>query len=455
MPRLFGTDGVRGLANGDVITAGLALGLAQAAAIVLTQGRHADAVRGEGRRPRAVIARDPRVSGEFISAAVAAGLASSGIDVLDAGVIPTPAAAFLVGDIGADFGVMVSASHNPAPDNGIKFFALGGVKLPDEVEDRIEHALSQPSLAPTGAGVGRIRRFADAEDRYVLHLLGTLDVRLDGLHVVLDCAHGAAAGVSPQVFADAGATVTVIGAEPDGLNINDGVGSTHLEKLQDAVRLAGADLGIAHDGDADRCLAVDADGNVVDGDQIMAILAVSLKRRGLLAKDTLAVTTMSNLGLRIAMAEHGIEIVETAVGDRYVLEAMAEHELSLGGEQSGHIIFSEHATTGDGILTGLQIAAEMARTGKSLAELAAVMTVYPQVLVNVRGVDHHRLHGDEGIAEAVRAHSETLGDSGRVLLRPSGTEPLVRVMVEAQDAEQAQRIADELADVVRERLALS
>ena len=455
MPRLFGTDGVRGLANGEVITADLALGLAQAAARVLTQGRHAEIVRGEGRRSRAVLARDPRVSGEFISAAVAAGLASSGIDVLDAGVIPTPAAAFLVGDIGADFGVMVSASHNPAPDNGIKFFAIGGVKLPDEVEDRIEAALLQPKLAPTGAGVGRIRRFADAEDRYLLHLLGTLDVRLDGLHVVLDCAHGAAAGVSPEVFADAGAQVTVIGADPDGLNINDGVGSTHLEKLQATVRLSGADLGIAHDGDADRCLAVDAEGNVIDGDRIMAILAVSLQRRGLLAHDTIAVTSMSNLGLRVAMAEHGIRIVETAVGDRYVLEAMAQHGLSLGGEQSGHIILSDYATTGDGILSGLQIAAEMVRTGKTAAELAAVMDVYPQLLVNVRGVDHHALHEDTVIADAVARHTAALGDSGRVLLRPSGTEPLVRVMVEARDGDQAQRIADELAGIVRERLALS
>ncbi|MCS0498681.1 phosphoglucosamine mutase [Protaetiibacter mangrovi] len=455
MPRLFGTDGVRGLANGELITADLALGLAQAAANVLTKGRHAEHVRGEGRRPRAVLARDPRVSGEFISAAVAAGLASSGIDVLDAGVIPTPAAAFLVADVGADFGVMVSASHNPAPDNGIKFFAIGGVKLPDEVEDRIEAALVQPKLAPTGDGVGRIRRFADAEDRYLLHLLGTLDVRLDGIKVVIDAANGAAAGVSPQVFADAGAHVTVIGADPDGLNINDGVGSTHLEKLQATVRLTGAHLGIAHDGDADRCLAVDADGNMIDGDQIMAVLAIALQRRGKLAHDTLAVTTMSNLGLRVAMAEHGIEIVQTAVGDRYVLEAMNERGLSLGGEQSGHIIFSEHATTGDGILTGLQLAAEMARTGRSLAELASVMTVYPQVLVNVRGVDHHALAGDEVIADAVRGHEAALGDDGRVLLRPSGTEPLVRVMVEARDAELAQSIADDLAGIVGERLSLS
>jgi phosphoglucosamine mutase len=455
MPRLFGTDGVRGLANGEVITADLALGLAQAAARVLTTGRHADELKLEGRRPRAVVARDPRVSGEFLAAAVAAGLASSGIDVLDAGVIPTPATAFLVADDHADFGVMISASHNPAPDNGIKFFAIGGTKLPDEVEDRIEAAVGQPKLTPTGAGVGRIRRFSDAEDRYVVHLLGTLDVRLNGLHVVIDCANGAAAGVSPQVFTDAGARVTVIGTDPDGLNINDGVGSTHLDVLQAAVLEAGADLGIAHDGDADRCLAVDAEGRIVDGDQIMAILALSMRERGMLVDDTLVATTMSNLGLRIAMAEHGIRLIETAVGDRYVLEALTEHRLSLGGEQSGHIIMTQHATTGDGILTGLQLAAELSRTGKSLAELASVMTVYPQVLVNVRDVDHHGLDADEQIADAVRVANEKLGDTGRVLLRPSGTEPLVRVMVEAEDHAAAERIAAELAGIVRSRLALT
>lgn len=455
MPRLFGTDGVRGLANGEIITADLALGLAQAAAFVLTRGRHADELRAQGKRPRAVLARDPRVSGEFIAAAVAAGLASSGIDVLDAGVIPTPAAAFLVADIGADFGVMVSASHNPAADNGIKFFALGGTKLPDEVEDRIEVALDQPKLTPTGGGVGRIRRFADAEDRYVVHLISTLDVRLDGLHVVIDAAHGAAAGVSPEAFALAGAKVTVIGADPDGLNINDGVGSTHLEGLRAEVIAQGADLGIAHDGDADRCLAVDADGNVIDGDQMMAILAVSLKQRGLLARNTLVATVMSNLGLRIAMAQHGIRLLQTSVGDRYVLEELDAGRLSLGGEQSGHIIFREDATTGDGILTGLQLAAEMVRTGKTLAELARVMTVYPQVLVNVPGVDQHALDADPGVADAVRAAEERLGDTGRVLLRPSGTEPLVRVMVEAADQAAAEKIAAELATVVRDRLSVS
>lgn len=453
MGRLFGTDGVRGLANGD-LTAGLALGLSQAAAWVLTQGRHADELRAQGKRPTAVVARDPRVSGEFLTAAVAAGLASSGIDVLDAGVIPTPAAAFLVSDANVDFGVMVSASHNAMPDNGIKFFSFGGTKLPDEVEDRIERALDEQRLSPIGGDVGRIRRFADAEDRYLLHLLSTVDVSLAGLHVVLDCAHGAASGISPQAFTDAGARVTVIGADPNGLNINDGVGSTYLDPLQRAVVEAGGDLGIAHDGDADRCLAVDARGQVVDGDQIMAILALSMKRRGLLAKDTLAVTVMSNLGLKRAMRSNGIELVETKVGDRYVLEALAEHGLSLGGEQSGHLIMSDHATTGDGILTGLQLAAEMARTGKTLEELASVMTVFPQVLENVRGVDRTRLEGHDGIAAAVAEVEAELGDSGRVLLRASGTEPMVRVMVEAADDATARAMADRLAAVVKAELAV-
>lgn len=452
MPRLFGTDGVRGLANGS-LTVELSLRLAQAAAVVLGKGRHADGRRASGRRPVAVMARDPRVSGEFISSAIAAGLASSGVDVLDAGVLPTPALAFLVADSGADFGVVVSASHNPAPDNGIKFFAVGGRKLPDEVEDRIEAALHEPPIAPKGAEVGRIRRFADAEDRYVVHLLGTLAERLDGLHIVLDCAHGAAAAVSPEVFSNAGATVTIIGADPDGININDGVGSTHLEVLRQKVLEVGADLGIAHDGDADRCLAVDNLGNVVDGDQIMAILALSMKNRGLLKDDTLVATVMSNLGLRLAMASHGISVLETKVGDRYVLEELAAKNLSLGGEQSGHVIMSAHATTGDGILTGLQLAGEVARSGKSLAELAAVMTVYPQIMVNVKDVDHHSLAGNAVIAAAVDAAKQRLGDSGRVLLRPSGTEPLVRVMVEATEQSVADEIAHSLADVVREQLS--
>ncbi|WP_439591785.1 phosphoglucosamine mutase [Microbacterium sp.] len=449
---LFGTDGVRGLANGP-LTADLALTLAQATAVVLGQGRTAEARKAAGKRLTAVVARDPRISGEFLAAAVSAGLASSGVDVLDAGVLPTPAAAFLIADRDADFGVMVSASHNPAPDNGIKIFARGGVKLPDVVEERIEHALTQPKLQPTGAAVGRISRFADAEDRYVVHLLASLPHRLDGLHVVLDCAHGAASGVSPETFRDAGARVTVIGADPDGLNINDGVGSTHLEQLAEHVVRVGADVGIAHDGDADRCLAVDATGRIVDGDQIMAIIAVSMKERGHLKDDTLVATVMSNLGLHRAMDAQGIRVEQTAVGDRYVLERMNEGGFSLGGEQSGHVIMSEYATTGDGLLTGLHIVSEMARTGKTLAELASVMTVYPQVLINVKGVDRTRVD-DDGVAEAVAAATAELGDSGRVLLRASGTEQLVRVMVEASDALVAQQIAERLADVVRERLSV-
>ncbi|GAA4059556.1 phosphoglucosamine mutase [Microbacterium laevaniformans] len=444
---LFGTDGVRGLANGP-LTADLALTLAQATAVVLGQGRIAEARKAAGKRLTAVIARDPRVSGQFLSAAVEAGLASSGVDVLDAGTLPTPAAAYLIGDIDADFGVMISASHNPAPDNGIKIFARGGVKLPDEVERRIEEAMAGEKLRPTGGDVGRVVRFSDAEDRYAIHLLASLPHRLDGLHVVLDCAHGAASGVSPETFRNAGAKVTVIGADPDGVNINDGYGSTHLEKLSAEVVRTGADVGIAHDGDADRCLAVDAEGRVIDGDQIMAILAVAMKRDGRLKNDTLVATVMSNLGLHRAMAAQGITVEQTAVGDRYVLERMNEGGFSLGGEQSGHVIMSRYATTGDGVLTGLHLCAEMARTGRSLADLASVMTVFPQVLINVRGVERSRAT-DADVLAGVQVAEAALGDSGRVLLRPSGTEPMVRVMVEAASHDDAQRIADELADIVR------
>ncbi|MDA4894159.1 MULTISPECIES: phosphoglucosamine mutase [Microbacterium] len=449
---LFGTDGVRGLANGP-LTADLALTLAQATAVVLGQGRIAEARRAAGKRLTAVVARDPRISGHFLSAAVEAGLASSGVDVLDAGTLPTPAAAFLIADVDADFGVMISASHNPAPDNGIKIFARGGVKLPDLVEQRIEAAMAGPKLQPTGADVGRIQRFSDAEDRYVMHLLASLPHRLDGIHVVLDCAHGAASGASPEAFRNAGAKVTVIGADPDGININDGVGSTHLDKLAAEVVRVGADVGIAHDGDADRCLAVDSEGNVVDGDRIMAILAVAMKQRGKLAQDTLVATVMSNLGLHVAMREHGITLRTTGVGDRYVLEDMNAGGYSLGGEQSGHVILSDFATTGDGLLTGLHLVAEMARQRKTLAELASVMTVYPQVLVNVKDVDRTRTD-DEVVNAAVREVEAELGESGRVLLRASGTEQLVRVMVEAADAESAHAFAERLADVVRARLAL-
>ncbi|MBG6226211.1 phosphoglucosamine mutase [Arthrobacter sp. CAN_A2] len=447
MSKLFGTDGVRGLANG-LITAELSLQLAQAAAVVL--GHNAV----DGRRPTAVIARDPRISGEFIAAAVEAGLASCGVDVYDAGVLPTPAAAFLVADLGADFGVMISASHNAAPDNGIKFLARGGKKLSDALEDAIEDEMARPRLRPVAGDVGRIQRFADAEDRYVVHLLQTLPHRLEGLKVVLDCAHGAASGCSPEVFRDAGADIFVIGADPDGVNINDGYGSTHLGKLQAAVLEHGADVGIAHDGDADRCLAVDHEGTIVDGDQIMAVMALAMKDAGKLKDDTLVATVMSNLGLKIALREAGVTIKETGVGDRYVLEGMRDGGYSLGGEQSGHVIFAEHATTGDGVLTGLQLASRMAGTGKSLKELAAVMTKLPQVLINVKGVDRSAANSDEGVQDAVREAEAVLGETGRVLLRPSGTEPVVRVMVEAADLATAQRIAEELAATVQKRLSL-
>ncbi|HVN10456.1 MAG TPA: phosphoglucosamine mutase [Kineosporiaceae bacterium] len=448
MGRLFGTDGVRGMANGEV-TAELALDLAVAAAHVLGEvGVFA------GHRPRAIVGRDPRASGEFLSAAVVAGLASAGVDVDDVGVLPTPGVAALVADRGADLGVVLSASHNPMPDNGIKFFAKGGHKLPDEVEDDIERRMGERWQRPTGADVGRVRPLTEATDRYVDLLLRTLPHRLDGLTVVVDCAHGAASVASPRALRAAGADVVVIGAEPDGVNINDGYGSTHLGHLKEAVVACGADAGIAHDGDADRCLAVDATGLEVDGDQIMGILALAFRDRDALREDTLVTTVMSNLGLQLAMEREGIRTVRTAVGDRYVLEEMRRCGYSLGGEQSGHVVMLEYATTGDGVLTALQLLARVAHTGRSLADLASVVQRLPQVLVNVPGVDKSRAGGDAAVAEAVAAAEADLGGAGRVLLRPSGTEPLVRVMVEAADSAHARRVADRLASVVKDRLAI-
>jgi len=446
--RLFGTDGVRGLANKD-ITAQLALDLSVSAAHVL--GETGEFV---GHRPKAVVGRDPRASGEFLSAAVIAGLASAGVDVYDAGVLPTPAIAFLTAEVHADLGVMLSASHNPMPDNGIKFLTRGGHKLDDEVEDAIAADVGRPWERPIGFQVGRVRALQDGRSRYVAHLLSILPNRLDGLSIVIDAAHGAAAQVSPQAFRAAGAEVFVIGGEPDGLNINDGYGSTHLGMLQTAVVERGADLGIAHDGDADRCLAVDHTGAQVDGDQIMAILAVAMHERAALRKDTLVATIMSNLGLFQAMQRQGITVRKTAVGDRYVLEDMKAGGYSLGGEQSGHVIFLDHATTGDGTLTGLMLAARVAQTGKTLQELATVMSRLPQALVNVKGVDKDALEGNEALSAAVASAEDELGDSGRILLRKSGTEPLVRVMVEAPSQELAQGIANRLAGVVESELAL-
>ncbi|MEU4685177.1 phosphoglucosamine mutase [Streptomyces xinghaiensis] len=451
MGRLFGTDGVRGVANAD-LTAELALGLSVAAAHVL-----AEAGTFEGHRPTAVVGRDPRASGEFLESAVVAGLASAGVDVLRVGVLPTPAVAYLTGALGADLGVMLSASHNPMPDNGIKFFARGGHKLADELEDRIEalytsHGAGEPWDRPTGGGVGRVRNYDEGFDNYVAHLIGVLPNRLDGLKVVLDEANGAAARVSPEAFARAGAEVVTIAADPDGLNINDGCGSTHLSLVRDAVLEHGADLGIAHDGDADRCLAVDAEGNEVDGDQILAVLALGLREQGHLRKNTVVATVMSNLGFTLAMEREGIELVQTAVGDRYVLEEMKREGFALGGEQSGHVIILDHATTGDGTLTGLMLAARITATGRGLRDLASVMDRLPQVLVNVPDVDKSRVDSSAELAAAVADAERELGATGRVLLRPSGTEPLVRVMVEAPDTEQARSVAGRLADAVKSAL---
>jgi phosphoglucosamine mutase len=391
---------------------------------------------------------------------VVAGLASAGVDVVRLGVIPTPGVAHLVGQRDADLGVMLSASHNPMPDNGIKFFARGGLKLDDELEDAIEQRMNEPWDRPVGADVGRVT--ADpgiAEELYIAHLVQTLPDAvagpgLAGLRIAVDCANGAASGVGPTALRAAGADVVVINASPDGRNINDNCGSTHMEPLQAAVVAARADLGVAFDGDADRCLAVDATGEIVDGDQIMGILAIALRDRGELAHDTLVLTVMSNLGLTLAMTAAGIATVQTSVGDRYVLEAMRNGSFGLGGEQSGHLVIARHATTGDGVLTALQLSARMAETGRSLADLAAGVAKLPQVLVNVAGVDRARADSDPGVQEAVAAASAMLGATGRVLLRPSGTEPVVRVMVEASDADDAERVAKELAEVVRDRLAL-
>ncbi|QFG23926.1 phosphoglucosamine mutase [Actinomadura sp. WMMB 499] len=446
MARLFGTDGVRGLANRD-LTARLAMDLSVAAARVLGE-------QGEfrGHRPLAVVGRDPRASGEFLEAAVVAGLASSGVDVLRLGVLPTPAVAYLTHQLHADLGVMLSASHNPAPDNGIKFFDRYGHKLPDETEDRIEGRLGEEWDWPTGAGVGRVRDAHGAVEQYVAHLVASVPVSLDGLRVVVDCANGASSDVAPEALRRAGAEVVTIGTAPDGLNINSGCGSTHLDALRAAVREHGADAGIANDGDADRCLAVTAAGEVVDGDQIMAILALEMRESGALVNDTVVATVMSNLGFKLAMREAGITVVETAVGDRYVLEAMKAGGFVFGGEQSGHVILLDHATTGDGVLTGLRLLAAMARRGRPLDELAKAMTRLPQVLVNVKDVDKTRAKTSPELAAAVAAAEADLGETGRVLIRPSGTEAMVRVMVEAASQDQAQSVAEHLAGVVRTTL---
>ena len=442
MGRLFGTDGVRGLANAE-LTPELGMAVSASAARVLAE-------RGLTHRPVAVVGRDPRASGEMLEAAVTAGLTSAGADVLRVGVLPTPALAHLVAQLGADLGVMISASHNPMPDNGIKLFAEGGHKLADAVEDAIAERLYQPGDRPTGAMIGRVSDLGDAAERYLTHLsaAGTVGVSLDGLRVVVDCANGAASGIAAQAYQQAGAQVVAIHADPDGLNINDGCGSTHLGPVIAAVRDQHADLGIAHDGDADRCLAVDADGAVVDGDRIMAVLALAMHERGELAGGTLVTTVMSNLGLHLAMRDAGISVRTTAVGDRYVLEELRAGGYTLGGEQSGHLVLPEYATTGDGVLTALRLMARMARTGRSLADLAGVVVLLPQVLLNVAVTNKAAVAASVEVRDAVAKAEAELGDRGRVLLRPSGTEQVVRVMVEAATERSAAELANQIAAMV-------
>lgn len=448
MARLFGTDGVRGLANRD-LTAELALDLSVAAAHVL-----GEAGAFAGPRPVAVVGRDPRSSGEFLEAAVVAGLASAGVDVLRVGVLPTPAVAFLTADYDAGLGVMISASHNPMPDNGIKFFAKGGHKLDDAVEDSIEARLREQWKRPTGADVGRVQDSPDGAQRYIAHIVASAPHRLDGLRVVVDCANGAASSVAPEVLRQLGADVVAVFNEPDGVNINDRCGSTHLDKLPELVRRHGADVGIAHDGDADRCLAVDANGELVDGDQILAILGLAMSADGTLANGTVVATQMSNEGFRLALTDAGLTVLDTAVGDRYVLEAMRAGGYNLGGEQSGHVILADHGTTGDGVLTAVHLLGRVAEAGRPLGELAAVMTRLPQVLINVLNVDKTRVGSDDVVAAAVSTAEAELGETGRVLLRPSGTEPLVRVMVEAATEAQAGSVAEDLARTVADALRL-
>ena len=440
---LFGTDGIRGLANVD-LTAELALDVAVAAAHIL--------VENSNDRPRAIVGQDSRASGEFLEAAVVAGLTSAGVDVYRVGIVPTPAVAYLVASTGADLGVMISASHNPMPDNGIKLFQRGGEKLADEVEALVEARIGEPWQRPTGAAVGRVINDDQLVNNYIEHLLSTIDVSLKGLKVVVDCANGASSFTAPVALSRAGAEVIAIANTPDGWNINDGVGSTHLDFLRNAVLKSGADVGIAHDGDADRCLAIDATGAEIDGDLIMAILAKGFKAQGKLKANTIVGTVMSNLGFMHAMAESGIEVVKTAVGDRYVLEAMLQSDFNLGGEQSGHVIMRDHANTGDGLLTALQLLAEVKRSGQTLQELSRVMVRFPQVLINVKNVAKERLASSTAIADAVNAAEAELGSNGRVLLRASGTEPLVRVMVEAQSDAVAQSVATKLAQVVETEL---
>ena len=445
MSRLFGTDGVRGVANAE-LTPELAFRLGEAAGHFL----------GDRGRGRIVVGRDTRKSGEMLEAALVAGLLAGGADALLCGIVPTPAVALLVRELEADGGVVISASHNAPEYNGIKLFSRDGFKLPDELEDEIEAFCEDPREEwerPTGDGVGRVVHVDDALARYVAHSVASIDVDLSGLTIAVDCGHGSAGEATPEALRQLGATVIAINCESDGMDINVGCGSTNLQPIIDIVRSQHVDLGIAHDGDADRVLAVDETGTEVDGDAIMAICAAHRHEHGQLPLDTVVSTVMCNLGFEIAMRERGITVIKTKVGDRYVLEQMQTSGATLGGEQSGHIIFLDHNTTGDGLVTALQLAAVMKATGKPLSELRGVMRRYPQVLVNVPVADKARMATSAALAEAIHDAEKELGDSGRVLVRPSGTEPLVRVMAEAADEASAARVVERLVEVVRAELS--
>lgn len=443
MARLFGTDGVRGVANSDLTPE-----------LVFRLGQAAGAYLADGGRGRIVVGKDTRLSGDMLEAALVAGICSAGSDALLAGVIPTPAVAFLTRDLGADAGVVISASHNPAEYNGIKFFSRDGFKLPDDVEDAIEAHVTADDRPhrPTGAGVGVAIVVDDAVERYIAHAIATVPEHLDGLKVALDCGHGAASLTSETALRRLGAEVVAINCDWDGTDINLGCGSTHLEPLVRAVRESGADLGIAHDGDADRTLAVDETGAEIDGDRMMAVIAAELKRESRLPGEAVVGTVMSNMGFEVAMRSLGIQVLRAQVGDRYVLDLMRSTGSMLGGEQSGHVIMLEHTTTGDGLITALQLARVMRVTGRPLSSLASIMTSYPQVLVNVRVADREKASTSTALAAAIAAEEQRLGDSGRVLVRPSGTEPLVRVMVEASEPKAARGSADRLVAVVEREL---
>jgi phosphoglucosamine mutase len=444
LSRLFGTDGVRGVANRE-LTPELAFQLGRAGAHVLTGGR---------RGARIVVGKDTRISGDMLEAALVSGILSVGVDVLRLGVITTPGVAYLTRHLGAQAGVMISASHNPVEDNGIKFFSDAGFKLPDEVEDEIEHAIRagvEHLPRPVGGDIGRIYD-EPAVEKYIEFLLGTVEHRFDGLHVVLDCGNGAASAIAPAVFRRLGAKVTVLNDCPDGVNINVRCGSTHPHVVQRAVIETGADVGLTFDGDADRLIAVDHTGAVADGDFVMAICARAMQERGTLRHDTVVATVMSNLGFIKAMEGLGIRVERTAVGDRYVMEAMRRGGYVLGGEQSGHIVFLNHTTTGDGILTGLQLVDIMVASGQPLSELRQVMTRYPQILENVRVTDKRAWSTNAKIRAALTAAEARLGGNGRVLVRESGTEPIVRVMAEGPDEQVLQECVGDIVRVVRAEL---